>query len=176
MLKPRLVKSLIKQNANLLRQRQNFMDYLRALEVALHAIELNGKEKGSVNLKDIQTVRTQMKNILAVNDISQFNETGQMLPPTKEHLGAWASVDSGIALNPKDKKTIVMKDEKELKAFLNDFFNDIINHAKKAKENPQEYPEINPMNFGGDLEGEWEDFPPPPDGGDPFGFDGEEKT
>lgn len=168
MLKPRLVKSLIQQNANLLRQRQYYMDYLRALEMTLHAVELESKERGSVNLKDLQLVRTQMRNILATNDISQFNQTGHMSPPTKDMLGAWASIDQGIFSDYPDKKTIVMKDEKELKAFLNDFFNDIINHAKKNKKDSEDHPEIDPMNFGGDLEGEWQDFPPdnPFDDGD----------
>lgn len=164
MLKPRLVKSLIQQNANLLRQRQYFMDYLRALELTLHAIQSTAKDTGAVNLKDIHEIRAQMRNMLAVNDIAQFNQTGHMLPPTKEQLGAWVSIDQGIFNDSTDKKTIIMKDEKELKEFLNDFFNGIIDHAKKKKENP----EIDPMNFGGDLEGEWQDFPPdnPFDGGE----------
>ena len=171
MLKPRLVKSLIQQNANLLRQRQFYMDYLRALEITLHAIELESKEKGSVNLKDLQLVRSQMRNILAANDISQFNQTGYMTPPTKEQLGAWVSIDQGIFNNFTDTKKVVLKDEKELKEFLNGFFNDIINHAKKNKEESLNDPEIDPMNFGGDLEGEWQGFPQPED---PFD-DGEKK-
>ena len=51
MLKPRLLKSLIAQNAALLREQQGLMEYFRILEMSLHVIEKTGKDSGVVQLQ-----------------------------------------------------------------------------------------------------------------------------
>ena len=49
-MKPRLVKSLIAQNAALLREKQQLIEYFRVVEMVLRTITKNGKDTGIVEL------------------------------------------------------------------------------------------------------------------------------
>lgn len=169
MLKPKLVKSLITQNASLIRQRQQFIDYLRSMELVLRSIEKEGRMGGVVQLDNLTQIRSQIKEILASNEIRMLHETGSMVPPTKKNLGEVVEADKQIQseIISFGAFPISRDEEEKMKDFIEKFIKDIINH-KQNTENP----EIAPQNFGGDLEGEWEDFPPPPEG-DPFGSDHE---
>ena len=174
MLKPKLLKSLIAQNASLLRQRQQFIDYLRTLESVLRSLEKDGRNTGIVQLNTISIIRKQILEVLSSNDMRMFHETGTSDMPTKSKLARMIEVDNDIKTNLISFGSVPMEaSPEEIKTFIEKLMNDIINHAKNREdEEGFEDPSINPSNFGGDLEGEWQDFPPPPEG-DPFGSDHE---
>lgn len=173
MLKPKLIKSLIAQNASLLRQRQQFVDYLRTMESVLHKLEQEGRTDGVVHLDTLSIVRKQIREIVGSNELHMFNETGSISPPTKNQLGRMVEIDNDIKSNIVAFGAVPMEaSPEEIKTFIKNLMNDIINHAKRREEEEFEDPSISPSNFGGDLEGEWQDFPPPSEG-DPFGSDHE---
>jgi hypothetical protein len=170
MLKPKLVKSLITQNANLIRQRQQFIDYLRSLELVLRAMEKEGRMGGVVQLDNLTQIRSQIKDILASSEMRMFRETGSLNPPTKRNLGEVVEADKQIESEIISLGAIPIsrEEEEKVKDFIEKFIKDIVNYHENKKENanPSD-PMIDPMNFGGDLEGEWQDFPPD----DPFSSD-----
>jgi hypothetical protein len=174
MLKPRLLKSLIAQNAALLREQQGLMEYFRILEISLHVIEKTGKDSGVVQLQELANIRKDMRKILIAHRNMIFNTTGAIRPPTKKELGM-------LADPTKNSQHKFVEINEDLQNLLNQLMNDISNyhhskdgfvdfgedtHARDVEEDESES-HIDPVNFGGDLEGEWQDFPPPPDG-DPF--------
>jgi hypothetical protein len=96
MLKPRLVKSLITQNAALLREKQQLIDYLRAVEMTLRAISKHGKDSGVVELKDLVTLASDMRGIVSSYDVHNFEKLGTLRSPTKRELGKMAEADQNI--------------------------------------------------------------------------------
>lgn len=165
MLKPKLVKSLITQNASLIRQRQQFIDYLRSMELVLRSIEKEGRMGGVVQLDNLTQIRSQIKDILASNEIRMLHETGTMAPPTKKNLGQIVEAEKQIQTDIISFGTFPLnrEEEEKMKDFIEKFIKDIINHKQNM-----ETPEGDQQKFGGEwMDGEWQDPPSPPDG-DPF--------
>jgi hypothetical protein len=166
MLKPRLVKSLITQNAALLREKQQLLDYLRAVEMTLRAITKHGKDSGVVELKDLFTLAADMRGITTSYDLHNFEKMGTLRSPTKRDLGKMAEADQNIMHG------FFSGSAEE----MNEFFSKMINDLMKFKPPPSDMPinesdkffqfPVSPDKFGADLEGEWQDSPPPDQ--DPF--------
>lgn len=155
-MKPRLMKSLITQNAALIREKQQLVDYLKAVELTLRAITRHGKDTGVVELKDLHSMCSEMRNILATYQVQQFQKMGTVRTPTKRELGKTAKADEDIVSG------FFEGSPEDLREFFNKMIDDITkNFPTQSPDNP-----ISPDKFGADLEGEWQDAPPPED---PFG-------
>lgn len=163
MLKPRLVKSLITQNAALLREKQQLMEYLRVVEMTLRILTKEGKDSGIVDLKELHALSTDMRKVISANDIRNFEKLGTLRTPTKKDLGKLAEADQNIMHG------FFQGSPEEMHNFFNKMINDLMNGKFGSKDGEINFP-ISPNNFGGDLEGEWQDAPPPNENdSDPFG-------
>ena len=169
MLKPRLVKSLITQNAALLREKQQLIEYLRVIEMTLRVLTKNGKDTGIVDLKELHSIALEMRNVLASYDIRNFEKMGTLRAPTKKDLGKLAEADQNIMHG------FFQGSPEEMHNFFNKMINDLMNMKFPPPQDSEigsdiiKFP-ISPNNFGGDLEGEWQDAPPPDENPlDPFG-------
>lgn len=169
MLKPRLVKSLITQNAALLREKQQLMEYLRVVEMTLRILTKNGKDTGVVDLKELHALSSDMRKVISANDIRNYEKMGTLRAPTKKDLGKLAEADQNIMHG------FFQGSPEEMHDFFNKMINDLMNMKFKPQQDGDvpsdiiKFP-ISPNNFGGDLEGEWQDAPPPDENdSDPFG-------
>lgn len=89
MLKPRLVKSLITQNATLLREKQQLIDYFRAMEMMLRLIGKNGKDSGVVELKDVFALADDMRGILLSYDLHNSKKWEPCILQPSKSWGRW---------------------------------------------------------------------------------------
>lgn len=165
-MKPRLVKSLIAQNAALLREKQQLLDYLKAVEMVLRTITKNGKDSGVVDLKQLHSMCREMKTILSSYEINTFQKMGTLRAPTKRDLGKTAQADEQIMHG------FFQGSAEEMREFFDKMIDDIMKKTKDGEgmwvfppQSPNN-PPISPDKFGADLEGEWQDGLPPDD---PFG-------
>jgi len=170
MLKPRLVKSLITQNAALLREKQQLMEYLRVVEMTLRVLTKNGKDSGIVDLKELHALSTDMRKVISANDIRNYEKMGTLRSPTKKDLGKLAEADQNIMHG------FFQGSPEEMHNFFNKMINDLMNMKFPPPQDGEINFPISPNNFGGDLEGEWQDAPPPNENdSDPFGDFGLDK-
>lgn len=95
-MKPRLVKSLIAQNAALLREKQQLIEYFRVVEMVLRTITKNGKDTGIVDLKELNAMCREMRGILSGYEINNYEKMGTFRAPTKKDLGKMAQAEEGI--------------------------------------------------------------------------------
>ncbi len=161
MLKPTLVKSLITQNAALLREKQQLIDYLRVLETTLRSISNRGKDSGVVELKDLFALVADMRGIVTSYNIHNFEKMGTLRNPTKQELGKIAEADQNIT------NGFFAGSAEEMNNFLNKMINDLMKFKPPTPDTPVnesdnffQFP-VSPDKFGADLEGEWQDSPPP---------------
>ena len=110
MLKPRLLKSLIAQNAALLREQQGLMEYFRILEMSLHVIEKTGKDSGVVQLQELANIRKDMRRILIAHRNMIFNTTVLFDHRPRKNLGCWLIL-------PKIHSTSLWRSKKIFKIF-----------------------------------------------------------
>lgn len=171
MLKPRLVKSLITQNATLLREKQQLIDYFRAVEMMLRLIGKNGKDSGVVELKDVFALADDMRGILLSYDLHNSKKMGTMHTPTKQELGKMAEADKNIMHG------FFSGSADDMNEFLSKMIYDLMKHKPPSSDKQSsadgdffykffQFP-TNPEKFGADLNGYWQD--PPPSDEDPFG-------
>lgn len=171
MLKPRLVKSLITQNAALLREKQQLMEYLRVVEMTLRILTKEGKDSGVVDLKELHALCMDMRKVISANDIRNFEKMGTLRSPTKKDLGKLAEADQNIMHG------FFHGSPEEMHDFFNKMINDLMNMKFPPPQDGEIKFPISPNNFGGDLEGEWQDAPPPNENdSDPFGDFGLDKS
>lgn len=167
MLKPRLVKSLVTQNAALLREKHQLMDYLRVVEMSIRILTKDGKDTGIVDLKELHSLSLDMRKVIAANDVRNFEKMGTLRPPTKNDLGKLAEADQNIMHG------FFQGSAEDMHEFFNKMITDLMNMKFQQQKDSEEqsntfgFP-ISPNNFGGDLEGEWQDAPPPPEEENPF--------
>ena len=157
-MKPRLVKSLIAQNAALIREKQQLIEYFKVVEMVLRTITKNGKDTGVVDLKEMHAMCREMRGILSAYEISTYEKMGTFRAPSKKDLGKMAQADEGIFHG------FFHGSAEEMREFFDKMITDLM------KNNPPSDNDVfgSEVKFGEDLdEG---GYPPSqPSGEDPFG-------
>jgi hypothetical protein len=169
MLKPHLIKSLIMQNAALLREKQQLMEHLRAVVMTLHAITKKGKDSGVVDLKELHSLYSDMQKTISSNDILNFKKLGTLRSPTKKDLGKLAEADQNIVHG------FFVGSSENMQEFLHKMIEDLMKmkppqeDGESSNNNYFNFP-ISPDKFGADLQGEWQwgKFDLPEEDQDPF--------
>lgn len=163
-----LSRHLLEANLSLCRENSAMVDYLTSLEQTLKAIEAHGKSTGTVELQRLAEVRRQLRSIVHANEDRRIAQTGLKNPPTLGDLTKAVQQDEKI--NSYHTHIDPVKYDKMLEKMLNDMFNEPpINEPPKKQDPPPPpstydgavyfFKSINwGKNFGGDLEGEWQDY------------------
>lgn len=160
-----LARHLLEANLTLSRENAAMVDYLVSLEATLKAIEAHGQTSGVVELNRISEVRRQLRSIVYATQDRRIAHTGMKDAPTLADLTKGAQQDEKINSHIFNIDIDPVKYDKMLEKMLNDMFK-----PKKGDEPPPPPPQtydgavyffksINwGKNFGGDLEGEWQDY------------------
>jgi hypothetical protein len=160
-----LIRSLLTQNIALTRELHEVYSYMRELRTTLHAVEAEGKESGIVRLDEINRIHKDIHDICKAVADRELRRTGRMDHPSPEELGKLARADSQI-----DTMHFMLPngfDSQVMNAIFDKIFKDIESLGKKAdglgdkpKNNFYSFPPKMDWkkNFGGDLEGEWQDY------------------
>lgn len=160
-----LARHLLETNLALSRENSAMVDYLISLESTLKAIEVHGKNSGVVELQRLSEVRRQLRSIVNATEDRRIAQTGLKHPPTLSDITKGVQQDEKINSYVFDIDIDPVKYNKMLDKMLNDIFN------PKRDEPPPPPPPQNHdgavyffksidwgKNFGGDLEGEWQDY------------------
>jgi len=160
-MKPRLMKSLIAQNAALIREKQQLVEYIRAIEAVLRTVTKNGKDSGIVDLKQLHGICKEMRQILAGYELNTFEKMGTLRAPTKRDLGKMVQADEQII------QGFFHGSAEDMREFFDKMITDLMKaYPPKDDVSDNPFPPISPDKFGADFEGEWQDGLPPED---PFG-------
>jgi hypothetical protein len=160
-----LTSSLLLRNIALLRENQHLMDYILTVELCLAEMEKHGKESGIVQLDKISAIRRQIGEIRKAEHGRRVREVGRTDKPSQEELAKIAKIDGNTTIHYCIIDDAIAKDI--LDKMIADMFsmpkdidqddpNGYIGWAEYKKKNPKKGKEWH-KNFGGDLEGEWED-------------------
>jgi hypothetical protein len=159
-----LARHLLEANLTLSRENSAMVDYLISLESTLKAIEVHGKNSGVVELQRLSEVRRQLRSIVNATEDRRIAQTGLKDSPSLGDLAKGAQQDEKINSYIFNIDIDPVKYDKMLEKMLNDMF------KPKGDEPPPPPPQtydgavyffksINwGKNFGGDLEGEWQDY------------------
>jgi len=160
-----LIRHLLTQNIALVRELQEVYSYMRELRMTLHAVEKEGKDSGIVRLDEINRIRKDIHDICEAVADRDIRQTGRTDHPSPEELGKLARADSQI-----DSMHFTLLggfDSQVMNAIFDKIFKDIASLDKK-KDGEDDKPKNNfywfppkgdwKKNFGGDLEGEWQDY------------------
>jgi len=140
------------------------VDYMVSLEATLKAIEAHGKHSGVVELQRLSEVRRQLRTIIHATEDRRIAQTGMKDAPTLADLAKGAQQEEKINSHIFNIDFDPVKYDKMLEKMLNDMF------KPKGDDPPPPPPQtydgavyffksINwGKNFGGDLEGEWQDY------------------
>lgn len=164
-----LTSSLLLQNIALLRENQHLMDYILGLESSLSEMEKHGKESGIVHLDRIAVIRRQIAEIRKAEHERRVREVGRRDKPSQGELAKIAKIDGNTTAHyfviddgfanelAKEMLDKIIADMFSLpKDIDQDDPNGHIGWMDYKKKNPNKGKEWY-KNFGGDLEGEWED-------------------
>ena len=161
-----LIRSLLSQNIALSRELHEVYSYMRELRMTLHAVEAEGKESGIVRLDEINRIRRDIHDICKAVADRELRRTGRTDHPSPEELGKLARADSQI-----DTMHFMLPngfDSQVMNAIFDKIFKDIESLGKNADGDGEDDKPKNKflwfppktdwkLNFGGDLEGEWQD-------------------
>jgi hypothetical protein len=165
-----LSRHLLESNISLSRENSAMVDYLATLEETLKAIETHGKNSGVVELHRLSEVRRQLRTIIHATEDRRIANTGMKGAPSLSDLAKETQQDEKINSYLIDFNIDPLKYNKMLDKMLGDMFGSGSEFGANGKEPPPPPPtnyegavyffkSINwGKNFGGDLEGEWQDY------------------
>ena len=157
-----LMTSLMERNSALAREKRRLVDVIRMVEQILKGIEAQGRDTGFVSTHPISTVRASLHEIVTSENEALMRDTGRRTPPSEKELAALARAEEGI------HSYFTLIDPRDLDGIVNKVLNDIFPEPPKPKEDKADNGSVTwdvfppkkkdwGVNFGGDLEGEWED-------------------
>jgi hypothetical protein len=161
-----LARHLLESNLALTRENSAFIDYLVSIEATIHSIQSHAKATGIVELDRLSELRRQLQSVITATEDRRIANTGRKDAPDLADLNKTVQQDEGIKSYLYNIDIDPVKYDKMLGKMLDDMFKPPTNKEPPPPPPPQTYDgavyffkSINwGKNFGGDLEGEWQDY------------------